>query len=94
MSFKDLGAFWRKTDRNGDAYYSGTLNVVALVNAGPEARITVRRNKDKRNPKQPDVKLSLVVSDEKPRGPVEEYERAHPDPYGDPTVEDDGGLPF
>lgn len=86
MSFKDLGAFWRKADKNGDPYFSGTLNVEELVKAGPQARINVRRNQKTRDT-QPDYTLSLAI-DDRPKGPVDEYERENPDPY------DDSGAPF
>ena len=53
MKSIELGALWEKTDRNGNKYYSGSMNIFPHG----QVNVTIFKNTYKQNDNHPDLKV-------------------------------------
>jgi len=58
MAFLNAGGLWRKTDKNGREYFSGKFEINNQVH-----RVVLMFNDRKKNDKEPDLRVSLIVDD-------------------------------
>ena len=53
---KEVGALWRKEDKNGKAYYNGTVTV-----DGKSCKIMIFKNEYKDSDNKPDLRIYLAT---------------------------------
>jgi hypothetical protein len=68
----DIGAMWKKTDKNGSPFWSGILKI-----EGEEIPVLCFRNKQKKTEKHPDIRV--YRTDDKPR-PQGRFQQSYEQP--------------
>lgn len=78
MGLERIGAFWKRTDRNGEMYLSGNFSkklepalLAALISAlqnGEDIWLKIWPNDKKATDKHPDYMLNWGKEDNKPKG--------------------------
>lgn len=65
MGFQDAGAAWRKSDRNGEPFYSIQIDLEVLGIGHGKRTLFLRRNTQKKSSKHPDFRLSVADDDDR-----------------------------
>jgi hypothetical protein len=68
MALKRIGALWKKKDKKGKDYFSGTIELGALG----EIRVMVFENEPKQEQNHPDWTIHLATDEKEERKPVAE----------------------